>query len=160
MTLKFEIDYYSKILPSYDKLHKEEQFNKLRIIKHNLKLNGLILDIGSGTGFSTKFFNNVIQLDPVLEMLKKSSGLRVCAQAEHLPFKDNTFDGIIAVTSLHHTDINRAISEIKRVSKPNAKYAFSLLRSSSKLNTTKDSLKKNFNLKGIIEKKDLILLSI
>jgi len=151
-------DFYSKISNSYDKLYREEQLNKIRTIKKNIKLNGLILDIGSGTGFSKKYFKQLIQLDPNIGMLKKSSGLRVCAKAEFLPFKDKTFDGIVSITVLHHTEINKVVEEIKRVSKE-SKLAFSILRKSNKFLKIKNLLQKNFNLKGIVEKKDLILVS-
>jgi malonyl-CoA O-methyltransferase len=151
-------DFYGNISNSYNKLYEKEQLNKIKLIKNNIKLDGLILDIGSGTGFSKKYFKNLVQLDPNMDMLKKSSGLRVCAKAEFLPFKDKTFNGIISVTALHHTEINKVIQEIKRVSK-DAKLAFSILKRSSKFLKIKNLLQKNFNLKGIVEKKDLILVS-
>ena len=162
MTTKFSApdtkEFYSKISKGYNKLYKQEQLNKIRIIKRNIRLNGRILDIGSGTGFSRKYFKNIIQLDPSIEMLKKSSGLRVCAEAEFLPFKNKTFGGIISITALHHTEINKVIQEIKRVSKE-IKVAFSILKRSNKFLKMKNLLQKNFNLKGIPEKKDLILVS-
>lgn len=151
-------DFYGKISESYSKLYKEEQLNKIRLIKENIKLDGLLLDIGSGTGFSRKYFKNLVQLDPNIDMLKKSSGLRVCGKAECLPFKDKVFDGIISVTALHHTEINKVIPEIKRVSK-DAKLALTILKRSNKFLKIKNLLQKNFNLKGVVEKKDLILVS-
>jgi len=151
-------EFYSKVSNSYNKLHGKEQLNKIRIIKNNIKLNGLILDIGSGTGLSKKYFNKIVQLDPSIEMLKQSSGLRVCAKAEFLPFKNKTFDWIISISSLNHTEIKKVIEEIKRVSK-NPKLAFSILKRSNKFLKIKNLLQKNFNLKGISEKKDLILIN-
>ncbi len=157
--IKDEISYYSKLVKGYDNLYRDEQLNKLKIIKKNLKVNGLILDIGAGTGYSKLFFDNIVLLDPTFDMIKKVNGFKVVGQAEFLPFKDNSFDAIIAVTSLHHTDIDKTIKEIKRIAKDNCSFAFSLLKSSSKTKKIKERLKKEFSLIGIQEKKDLIFVS-
>ncbi len=109
--------YYDKIAEGYNQLYEEEQKKKLELIKKKLHFKGSILDIGAGTGLSAKYFKNIILLDPSKEMLKKADGKKVVAKAEKLPFRDKMFDAIISVTSLHHTDIRKAVKEIKRVSK-------------------------------------------
>ncbi len=153
------MNYYNKIAKGYNELHEEEQKNKLEIIKKHLKPKGLILDIGAGTGLSAKYFKNIILLDPSKEMLKRAKGKKVIAKAEKIPFPDKTFDAIISVTVLHHTDIRKAVKEIKRVSKPNCRYAFTILKKSKNYNKVEEELKKNFELKEIDEEKDTILIS-
>lgn len=153
------MNYYDKIAKGYNELHEAEQRTKLEIIKKNLNPKGLILDVGAGTGLSKKYFKNIVLLDPSKDMLKKARGKKVIAKAEKLPFKKNTFDAIISVTALHHTNIKKAVKEIKRVSKKNCKYAFTVLKRAKKYHLIKQELKKNFNLKEIDEEKDTILIS-
>lgn len=152
------MQYYNKISKGYNELYKEEQLKKIKIIKKYIKPKGLLLDIGAGTGISTKAFTKkalCIALDPSKEMLKKYPGLKVVGKAENLPFKDNTFDIIISVTALHHANPEKAISEIKRVAKPNAQIAISILKKSKRLPGIKKLLK---NFKEIEEEKDIILI--
>jgi len=151
--------YYDKIAEGYDELHGEEQRKKLKIIKKHLNPKGLILDIGAGTGISAEYFDNIILLEPSEKMLKKAKGKKVVGTAEKIPFPDGKFDAIISVTALHHTNIKKAIKEIKRVSKKNCKYAFSILKKSKNYKLIKEELKKNFKLKEIDEEKDTILIS-
>ncbi len=155
------MDYYNQIAKSYNGLHEEEQKKKLELLIKHLKPKPKepILDLGAGTGISAKYFKNIILLDSSTEMLKKTRGKRVTAQAEKLPFKNKTFSTIISVTALHHTDIKKAIKEMKRVSKPNCSYAFTILKRAKKYALIRQELKKNFKLKEIDEEKDLILIS-
>ena len=156
---KTKDEYYAKIAKSYNALHKQEQTNKLYMIKKQGPYNGLILDLGSGTCISNKFFKDIICLDTSLEMLKQGKGLRVCGSAEHIPFKDKIFDSILSVTVLHHVDMDICIKEIKRVSKNTSKYSFSILKKSKEINMLREILHNNFKLKEINERKDLILVS-
>lgn len=153
------MDYYNQIAKSYNGLHEEEQKKKLSVIAKYLRPKGLILDIGAGTGISAEYFKNVILLDPSVEMLKRAKGTRVVAEAEKLPFKNKTFDTIISITSLHHTDIKKTIKEIKRVSKENCNYAFTILKRAKKYSLIRQELKKNFKFEEIDEEKDIILIS-
>jgi malonyl-CoA O-methyltransferase len=128
------VKYYDNIAKGYNELYKEEQLEKIKEIKKHIKPKGLLLDIGAGTGISTKPFEKqtkCIALDPSLEMLKQYNGLKVQAKAESLPFKDNTFDTIISLTALHHTNIKKSLKEIKRVAKNNAQIALTILKKSN-----------------------------
>jgi ubiquinone/menaquinone biosynthesis C-methylase UbiE len=151
------MDYYSKIADGYDELYAQEQLAKLKVIKEKINGEGLVLDIGSGTGLSRRFFKDLVQLDPSWGLLKKSSGIRVCAVAEHLPFKDHVFDSVISVTSLHHTDINLVVPEVERVSKKNTSFAFSILQHSKNLKQIISLLKNKFGLKEEKIEKDVVL---
>jgi ubiquinone/menaquinone biosynthesis C-methylase UbiE len=133
------LDFYSQIAIGYNELHAEEQLNKAQLIKSKINLDGLLLDIGAGTCISTMVFLDnarAVAVDPSLEMLlqcKSKKILRVCARAEELPFKDNFFDSIVSLTALHHSDLEMAFAEIKRVAKPGAKIVVSFLKQSKKI---------------------------
>ena len=146
--------YYNKIALGYNELHKEEQLNKLELIKKHVKFKGLVLDIGAGTGISSEYWKNakVISLDPSFEMLKQSKCEKVQAKAEELPFRDKIFDGIISLTALHHCNLKKALEEIKRVAKKDAKIVLSFMKKSK----NKPSSLKGF--KKIEEDKDIIFI--
>lgn len=149
---------YNEIAKGYDELYYQEQLDKLNLIKQNFKFKGKILDIGAGTGIISKHFDNVTSLDPAEELLKQAKGETVLGKAEQLPFPDKTFDTIVSLTALHHCDIDKAIEEIKRVSKKQ-NYVFTVLKKAKHFKEIVNKLKNNFNLKEINEKKDLILVS-
>ncbi|MBU4502701.1 MAG: class I SAM-dependent methyltransferase [Nanoarchaeota archaeon] len=152
--------YYDQIAEGYNELHGEEQRKKLKIVKKHFKPKGLILDIGAGTGIAEKYFDNIVMMDPSKELLKKAKGKTVVGKAEKIPFPDKTFDAIISITALHHTDIDKAIKEIKRVSKENCIYAFTILKKAKNHDKIVEELKKNFKFsKEINEEKDTILIS-
>ncbi len=151
-------DYYSIIAKGYNQLYKKEQLNKLKIIKEEINISGLVLDIGCGTGISSQW-ENCIGIDPAIGMLKLFNGQKICAKAEALPFINKTFDMIISLTALHHiTDIKQTIKEIKRVGKPQAKLALTILKKSQKSKNLIKELTKNFKVKIIEEEKDYILI--
>ena len=152
-----ESDYYSKIADGYDELYGSEQAEKLGIISKYIGNSKRMLDIGAGPGISHKFFPDAILLDQSFALLKKASGRRVCCVAEHLPIKNNSINCIISVTALHHTDIDVVISEFKRVMKPNASMAITLLKYSNNLGSMMKKLISNFRLKKIDCGKDILL---
>ena len=102
-------DYYSSIASGYDELYGEEQKEKFETIKKHIKLKPLALDIGCGTGVVDIGVKS-IGIDPSLGLLKLHKGIRVCAKAESLPFKDHSFNSIVSLTALHHADINKGKS--------------------------------------------------
>ncbi len=123
--------YYGEISPGYDELHGEEQAAKAGLVEANCRLKGLLLDIGAGTGFSTRLFQGkaeCIALDPSFEMVEGFSGLKVVARAEELPFRDNCFDSVVSLTALHHADLKQAKREIERVLKKEAVVAISFFK--------------------------------
>ncbi len=62
------------------------------------------------------------------------------ADMQNLPFQDNSFDVISAITSLEFVqDINQAINEAKRVLKPKGYLLVAVLNQSSQLGISKDS---------------------
>lgn len=149
------MSYYDDISKGYNELYGEEQRKKARLLKQHLNIKGLLLDIGAGTGISTEEFKDqatCILLDPSLQMLNKAKGLRVCASAEALPFKDKSFDTIVSLTALHHVNLEKAIVEIERVAKNNASIGISMLKKSNKVSNKLE------RWKSINEEKDIIYL--
>ena len=99
----------------------------------------MILDAGTGTGsalpslFARYKKAQVVTLDLSENMLHKAnqhgSFLRaphaVCADIEHLPFADNSFDLVFSSLSMQWcNDLNAALLEAKRVLKPGGLYVF------------------------------------
>ena len=103
-----KMDYYNSISASYNKLHKEEQLTKIRIIKNNLKIkkSDFLLDVGCGTGIFAEEFNCIkIGIDPGIGMLKQGkNAFYIQAFAENLPFMDFCFDFVISVTKVSYFD--------------------------------------------------------
>ena len=90
------------------------------ILKQLDAIEGSVLDVGCGTGFSSVGLKNVVGIDISLNMLKvyKSKGfLGICADANFMPFKDKSFDCVISNFALHWTDIGVVFKEIFRVCK-------------------------------------------
>jgi ubiquinone/menaquinone biosynthesis C-methylase UbiE len=89
---------------------------------------GFYLDIGCGQGMVEAALHShavvFIGVDLNLKALEaaRSRGLTVvCADAENLPFLDNSFDGCISSEALEHFEkFEQAIMEISRVLKPGA----------------------------------------
>ncbi|MAG39016.1 hypothetical protein CMO90_02915 [Candidatus Woesearchaeota archaeon] len=147
-------NYYDDFADGYLELHREEQLNKLRIIKNNLKVgkNDLILDVGCGPGFSAEFFDcKIIGLDPSFENLKKCSFETVKGFAEKIPFQDDYFDCIISVTAIHNfKNFRKGLLEMKRVGK---KFAFSVLRKVNAFDDIELFIQKHFVVEKIVYEK-------
>ena len=157
------MNFYKLTAKGYNDLYGEEQEIKHRIIKENLEIKqtDLLLDVGCSTGHD--FNCSVIGIDPSMELLLQNNPLdhidnKILARAESIPFKDNTFDKVISVTSMHNfDDIEKGITEIKRVGKDD--FAFSILKTSNKFDLIENKIKKNFDIKKIIDgKKDWVFI--
>jgi len=159
------MNFYKLIAKGYNDLYGEEQKIKLDIIEENLdiKNNDLLLDVGCGTGIASKLDCKVIGMDPSAELLQQSNIIeyissKIRARAELIPFKDNTFDKVISVTSIHNFQgIGEGLKEIKRVGKKD--FAFSILKKSKFFNEIEKEINENFNVKKIIDgKQDWIFI--
>jgi len=131
--------YYDEISSGYDELHKEEQLRKIDLIKRYIhpQPGDLLLDVGCGTGISTADWNcEAYGLDTsskLLDLAVKGPKYIVGA-AESIPFSDNYFDYVLAITSIHNfSDIRLAISEMQRVCKNTL--VVTILKSSSSYDT-------------------------
>ncbi len=126
-----DLDYFNKIK---ERRYKLEPF--IRTIVQFEKWRGKkVLEVGCGIGIDgmefAKIGANYIGIDISEKSLKLAktyfnlSNQRanlLLADAENLPFQDNTFDLVYSWGVLHHTpDIQKAIEEIYRVLKPNGR---------------------------------------
>ena len=88
---------------------------------------GILLDLGCGTGISTRQIRNLckfsIGVDPSKEMLREAleSDCTNCAyafgSAENIPFSSGYFDGVFCVSAFHWFANEAANQEINRVLK-------------------------------------------
>lgn len=153
------MDYYGFIANGYNELHGEEQLNKLIVIKNNIniKKDKKMLDVGCGTGISSGFGCFAVGIDPSIGLLRQNKNdKKILGAAEMLPFKSNSFDYVISVTSIHNfNNIKKSIDEMKRVGRQN--FVFSVLKKSKKFNTIKNLIEKNFKIGKVVEEgKDII----
>ena len=120
----------------YEKMYKFEEgywwwIGKREIVKGIInRLNSdfrTVLDVGCGTGLNLiylKHYGTVIGLDLSKEALNfcklRAAENLIQADAEKVPFKDDTFDLIIALDLLEHLDDRDVLKEFYRVLNPNA----------------------------------------
>jgi len=162
--------YYNQISEGYEELHKEEQLKKLRIISRYLKpkKTDLLLDVGCGTGITTERWKCIkTGIDPAIKLLKKAKTKKakegkntpyINAEAEHLPFKNSSFDIVISITAIQNFhNIKKGIAEIKRVGKN--KFILTALKKSKNISKIKDLIEENFKVKETVEEdKDFIFI--
>ena len=153
------MEYYNEISKGYNKLYKDEQLNKISLIKKYIKINKntKILDVGCGTGISSDFGCFVVGVDPSIELLKQNKKIWLLGTAESIPFKDSSFDYVISVTAIHNFDnIEKSLMEMKRVGKD--KFVFSILKKSKKFGYIKRLIEENFKVEKVVdEEKDVII---
>ncbi|HLC72160.1 MAG TPA: class I SAM-dependent methyltransferase [Candidatus Nanoarchaeia archaeon] len=154
--------YYDTLAEGYDELHEAEQVAKLKIVLQHITFTGKILDVGAGTCIVARYLGRnieVVSVDPSENMLNKGIGERHVAQAEKLPLADNTFDGIISLTALHHCNLKQALLEIQRVAKSKSILTLSFLKKSSKRKQFERLLQSSFGgYKKIEANQDFIYL--
>ena len=144
--------FYRETATGYNELHGEEQEHKLSVIKEylNIKKTDLLLDVGCGTGVSSDFDCMVAGIDPTFELLVQNKNA-FCLQGmgEHLPFKDNSFDIVVSVTSLHNfQNFEQGIEEINRVGKQ--KFVFSVLKKANDFDSIRKEIENRFSVQKII----------
>ena len=130
--------HYDRQATIYNVQYVEEQNSKIVDILKSLKLesNEFVLDLGCGPGFLFRHINKqtefLVGLDlsqkALQEAKKRTKNMTnvnlILADADNIPFPDYTFDKVFAITLLQNMpDPTKTISEMKRVSKPQAKFA-------------------------------------
>ncbi|MCC5668401.1 bifunctional 2-polyprenyl-6-hydroxyphenol methylase/3-demethylubiquinol 3-O-methyltransferase UbiG [Nostoc sp. CHAB 5784] len=166
-------------------LHALFYFNKPRFEffdRHVPNWQGLkALDVGCGGGFTCEFMAKrgviVSGIDPVINSIQvaqehaSKSGLKIDYKhgfAENLPYDDNSFDIVTCVDVLEHVaDLNKVLSEINRVLKPNGLFLFDTINRNFKSkiimiwileNITKDIDRGVHNWQKFIKPKELLHL--
>lgn len=170
-------NYYNTIAPGYDELYMEEQLKKLNLIKKTIDEENILrdfrnpknlLDIGCGSGISTRFFannfkiKNITAIDPSKELLKIAkekdpNGKYIVCDAErsnHL-HQRKKFDLIISITAIQNFhNINLALQNIKSLGK---NFVLTFLKKSTKKEMIEKNIKKIFFVIKIIEEdRDII----
>lgn len=123
--------FYDVPAEGYRELYGEEQLKKYGAVFRGLNLDRVdkVLDIGCGIALlrdylrSLEFRGLYVGLDLLEDRLREArkeldvgSDL-VLADAHHLPFRGKSFNLTIMVTVIHLLDIERALSELERVSR-------------------------------------------
>jgi ubiquinone/menaquinone biosynthesis C-methylase UbiE len=145
---------YDEIAKGYDELYGEEQLRKLSLVRKYI--HGKVLDLGAGTGIIAKEIDNVTSLEPCKEMLNFAPEPKVLGKAEEIPFEEGEFETIISFTALHHCDIDKVISELKRMKAKTL--VLTILKKSKKREELVRKLKEAFDMTEIDEGKDIILV--
>jgi len=120
---------YDSTAKIYDERYTRIQREKYEVVKKYLpKHIARILDLGCGTGMFlgelARWGKLVVGIDSSAKMLgiarKRAGGVSlVCADADHLPFKDRSFDVVVSVTLLQNVpEPVTTMKEITRVLKP------------------------------------------
>ncbi len=111
---------YDTIGKSYSDLRRPDPRIAAQIHTH-LGDARTVVNVGAGTGSYEPAGKLVTAVEPSAEMIgKRASGAHavVQANAEKLPFEDDSFDAAMAVLTVHHwTDQKAGISEMRRVSR-------------------------------------------
>jgi ubiquinone/menaquinone biosynthesis C-methylase UbiE len=117
---------------------------------NSLEPNSLVCDVGSGNGKNIYRTDIVhIATDLSVEMCTLSSKKADTLQSNvlSLPFKNNTFDAVISIACVHHLSSHerrkKAVTECKRILKPNGKLLISLWSESEKYGTGDQFIKWN-----------------
>ena len=134
---------YNQSAHVYDSQYSEEQEAKIAAIKQHLSLknNSTVLDLGCGTGLLIKHFADKTKLyigvDVSRELLKHAkkkanlflNATLLQADADNLPFPNEAFDAVFAVTLLQNMPApSTTLAEIVRVSKTKASIIVTGLR--------------------------------
>jgi len=161
-------DYYDSISAGYDELHGAEQQQKISRIKEHLKIikGHTLLDVGCGTGLSTRAWDCArTGIDPSPELIKIAMandplGTYLVGEAEHLPFKDGSFDIVVSVSAIHNFhDPMKGLSEIKRVGRQ--VFALSVLKRCKGFQAISRAILLNFPISKIVkDDKDIIFLAL
>ncbi|MFX1477148.1 MAG: class I SAM-dependent methyltransferase [Promethearchaeota archaeon] len=171
---------YNSSAQFYDSRYKQIQEEKYSLVLNRYKINGkMILDLGSGTGLLFEFINSLktkyqntlkymyVAVDISWNMLLKHKikALKsnrekninlILADAENLPFRENTFNCVFSFTLFQNLPhIKKGIQELLRVSIQNCDLKFSILKKETKLQNLLELLKPLVKDLEIIDKEHI-----
>lgn len=87
------------------------------IILECLPPEGLVLELGAGPGVFPELAGRTVALDANPAVLREGSYARACGLNEALPFKDSSFDTVVAAGTLEYSLLPDALYEAHRVLK-------------------------------------------
>lgn len=109
-------------------LNNQRHYERLNALINGFPIHGPVLEVGCGNGWYSGKFGRAFGVDISMESLKKrhdQSAVAIAADAERLPFNDNSFSFVYGFAILHHLEsIERGLAEIHRVLKPGGRIAF------------------------------------
>jgi malonyl-CoA O-methyltransferase len=147
---------FSRFINHYEREAVVQRKASKIILKLSKDLKGTGVDLGCGTGFLFTADKKLVGIDISFEMVKKykeKNSFAVVGDIENLPFKKSCFDFAVSNFSLHWTDFEKSIFEIKNVLKPNSYFVFNIPIKGS-LNIISEILKKeNF---GFLTEKEIL----
>jgi len=126
---------YDVLADAYDSLYGDEQEAKIRSVLESLQLRetDLVLDVGCGTGILFRHIEEkvgfIVGLDISRGLLERARNRSrysskislIRADADYLPFPDEIFDGLFAVTVLQNMPDSKAtLNQILRKAKREA----------------------------------------
>lgn len=148
--------HYNQLGRVYDRQYANEQKTKIEATLENVPLNkkDFVLDVGCGTGLLFPYIANRVQLligiDISQKLLKKARTRKkhypnthiLLADADHIPFKNQIFHQIFAITLLQNIPKpSTALQESKRVSKNDATITITGLKKEFTEKTFRTALK-------------------
>ncbi len=127
--------HYDLTATIYDMQYAEEQKAKIKVALKRIRFyeDGLVLDVGCGTGLLFKYVADKTQTtvgidisrETLLQAKKRAKIFAnlhlVLADADYMPFKENFFSHVFAVTLLQNMpNVHKTVKEIMRVADENA----------------------------------------
>lgn len=139
--MRFGNEYTKKEMEKIIKQKTERAINDFKKLQTKKIINSPFLDIGAGYGQSSVILTNKykargfaldIAINPLIDIPQTAKSLhmlkipqRIVADAENLPFDDNSFPFIFCYQTLHHfPHPGFAIKEVNRVLKPGGYFFF------------------------------------
>lgn len=130
---------YDETAEVYDRRYEGIQRAKYRVVMRNLPGEiGNILDLGCGTGMFLRELSSragfVVGVDASPEMLEVArcrvgKAELVLADADALPFTDESFDAVVSVTLLQNMpDPAKTVGEVARVLRPSGVVVLTVLK--------------------------------
>ena len=137
------MEHYDREAAIYNVQYLEEQNSKIEDIVNSIRFNqdDHVIDLGCGTGFLFEQISQKIKilvgidlsinsLKEAKKRLKKSSNIAlVRADADNIPFLNQFFDKIIAISLLQNMPNNlKTLEEMKRIAKSETVFAITGLK--------------------------------
>ena len=116
---------FARIARRYDRINRILSLGRERAWRAKgvrMLDDGVVLDLGCGTGDTDFEGRTVVGLDPVVEMLALSPvPARVAGVGETIPFRDSSLDGVFSAFVFRNlSSIDLTLDEMERVLKPGA----------------------------------------